>query len=111
MSNAYLEILAFLRPKEKIEAIVFGSDYRVSSTTIPKEIKYKAISIKEAIPYLENWSTTAEGLDPEIIPFIVWTNERILFLSFAFSLEGSSVFIEDLPRNPLDCDPGLIGEC
>jgi hypothetical protein len=108
--TAYQEIVDFLEPQEKIEAIVFGEDKRINSWNyFNDEIidypKGKIISFEEAKEFLLDWKITGGYGGEEVIHFYAWTNFRILFIG---TYDGST-WLEAVPKNPSECLPYSIG--
>lgn len=106
-SNAKQELLEFLLPAEKIEAIVLGSTDPYGEewdSKVPQDKQGVVLTFEEAAPYLEGWSFIGGYGTYEGAPAYVWTDQRVITVGV---YDGSS-WLQSIPRNP---SPGLPTTC
>lgn len=106
--SAYKELEAEIKEGEVIESIVFNSvenNYSMEDFHLPLEFTNRPLTLEEARPYLYGWQVSGGFGGEEVVPFYVWTNERVLFIG---CYDGST-WLESVPRNPKPCTPYTIG--
>jgi hypothetical protein len=108
---AFDELLEELKPGEVIESVVFntpcmydfygpnGEDY------IPAKLIGQLIPFEEAKQYFFGWNISGGFGNPDVVPFYVWTNYRVLFIG---CYDGAT-WLESVPRNPTNVIPNIVG--
>lgn len=100
--NAYDDLIAELDEGESVEGIIFG-DWGWSGFAepapppIPQNIKARVLSLKDAAPFMEEWSFYGDHGSPKCYATYIWTNKRVLWVT---QYDGATS-LGSAPRNPL----------
>lgn len=119
--SAASELLEFLLPDEKIEAVVFGAyssglvprpgeqwklSYREPSPLpVPFELRGKVLTWRRAKKYMVDWAFEGGFGAEETYATYIWTNMRVIWIH---EYDGSTQ-LSSVPRHPIDCMPELSG--
>jgi len=107
MKSAYEELLSKLQEGEVVEAVVFG-EYGwddPGTNLIPVDRRNKVLSFGEAKQYMKGWSFKNGFGEPDCYAVYIWTNFRVFWVA----LYDGSTRLNSMPRNPIDCVPGMPG--
>ena len=109
MKNAYEELLSELQEGEVVEAVVFGEyegyEEDVKFSLVPIDRRNKVLSFGEAKQYMKGWSFKNGFGEPNCYAVYIWTNYRVFWVT---QYDGSTE-LNSMPRNPIDCVPGMPG--
>jgi len=108
MKSAYDDLLSELREDEVVEAVVFGqwgSLDEPEPNPVPADRKNMVLSFTEAKQYMKGWSFKNGFGELNCYAVYIWTNYRVFWVT---QYDGSTE-LNSMPRNPIDCVPGMPG--
>ena len=121
MENALNDLDTTLQKGERAEGIVFGAwgwgslpkkgekfepGYQEPKPPpVPANKRGKLLTLKEAAPYMKDWSFFGGFGCPRCYAAYIWTNKRVLWVT---EYDGSTS-LDSAPRNPGRCGPVMPG--
>jgi hypothetical protein len=106
--SAYNDLLEYLEPDEKVEALVFGEygwgGYGEGADPIGEK-RGTVLTLEEAEPLMQSWSFYGGYGSPDCYATYIWTNQRVIWVT---QYDGSTR-LSSAPRNPVACIPDMPG--
>lgn len=101
-TSADYQLAKVLQDDEHVRSVVFGDPLNVDDSVVPKEIRKKSLSPKQAEDYLQGWSLVDDTPNAKTCPTMIWTDKRILWNKIA---KNGSTKLVSIPRSPAAIDP------